>query len=98
MKEGKLCILCLAYGNPNNPGGSSTVKDILKTDEDLAKHIEQVHCVPVVRSGETPELAKARVKRANPNTGTDECPCPACIKKRFLLKILPQAMARNVGM
>jgi len=82
---GIVCKWCLIYGNPTRPGGSTAIKDVLETDEDLVEHIEMVHCMPVKRPGETSEQAEARVRAKNPRMGTAECTCPRCDARRRLM-------------
>jgi len=57
--------------------GSDMAK-LPKTEEELFRHIERDHHIPVKRDNETREETKARFQQENPEAGGPNCKCPFC--------------------
>lgn len=55
-----------------------TTKDLFETQEELIKHIESVHHMPIMLPGETEEQTQERFLKKYPEAAT----CPECIEAK----------------
>ena len=68
------CKYCIAlYGMT-----AEDVEKLPKNENQLYDHIETVHHIPVMREGETEEVAFERFRKENPAAGGKRCKCPTC--------------------
>jgi len=70
-----MCKICAALNGITSVG----THQLELTEEQLYKHIEDVHHIAVQRDGETKEEAAQRFVAAHPNAWPNKnCSCPAC--------------------
>lgn len=61
----------------------SEISSLPQNEEELARHIEREHHIPVRRDHETKGQCEERFYRENPDAANPEtCKCPACERKR----------------
>lgn len=71
MKACQICITKFGFR-------LSDTNKTFETDEELFDHIENVHGTPVIRDGETPELAEKRCAEKGIVPNRDICQCEEC--------------------
>jgi hypothetical protein len=60
----------------------SEIGSLPQTEEELFRHIEAVHHIPVRREGESEEAGLGRFQRENPEAGGPNCRCPDCRRRK----------------
>lgn len=74
MTEFIACKICIATKGLKG----SDLAGQPRTNEELYRHIEQEHHMPVRRENETEDQCMARFERENPDATGENCRCPAC--------------------
>ena len=69
---GLACKICIAEHGLRG----SDIANLLQTEKGLVEHIESVHHTPVIRDGETEEMATRRFLREHPEAAS----CSECKK------------------
>lgn len=63
----------------------SEINQLPKTQEELYKHIESEHHIPVRGENETEKECLERFQKENPEASGPNCKCPGCQAKRSAL-------------